>query len=62
MADQIVIIEKTSQAKDVRAAVGLATVTFSRPKAIYSTCSNRKMLCLRGSAGHESFCGTLISN
>jgi len=44
VADQIVITEKTSQAK-------------ARLRAICSTYSNRRMSCRPGSAGHRSFCG-----
>ena len=35
----------------------LATETSSRPRAICSTCSSRRMLCRPGSAGRRYFCG-----
>jgi hypothetical protein len=38
-------------------ATFLATVTFSQPRAICSTCSNRKMSCRNGSVGRRSYCG-----
>jgi hypothetical protein len=37
MADQIVITEKSSQAKDVRAAVGFRYGEILPPRVIYST-------------------------
>ena len=55
MADQIVITEKSSQAKDVRAAVGSRYGPRSRGPFIRP--ANRKMSCRRGSAGRRSCCG-----
>src|SRR5207249_11784381 len=35
----------------------LVTEIFFRPRAICSTCSNRRMWCRPGGTGHRSFCG-----
>jgi len=43
-----------------RVVVVLATETFFRPRAICSTCSNQRMWCLPGGAGHQSFCGPKV--
>ena len=61
MAEQIVITEKTSQAKDVRARRRLALRRHScRPRAICSTCSSRRRWCRPGSAGRRSCCGLTV--
>src|SRR5271169_2619388 len=54
MADQIVITEKSSQAKDVRTAVGSRYGEILPAEAICLTCSSRGMLCRLGSAGRRS--------
>ena len=55
MADQIVITEKTSQAKDVRCRRRLsATETSSQLRVICWTFSSRRMSCRPGSAGRRS--------
>jgi hypothetical protein len=56
MADQIVITEKTSQAKDVRAAAGSRYGNILPAEGICSTCSSRRMLYRPGSAGHRPCC------
>ncbi len=52
---EIVITEKSSQAKDVRGAIGARYGTDpARPKATLSICSNRRMWSRSGSAGRRS--------
>src|SRR5258708_5242689 len=55
MADQIVITEKTSQAKDVRAAIGSRYGDFFQLRAICSISSNRRTLFRPGSGGRRYF-------
>jgi DNA topoisomerase-3 len=54
MANQIVITEKSSQAKDVRAAIGSRYGDILGAEGHLLDLLDRKMSCLRGSAGLRS--------
>jgi hypothetical protein len=60
MADQIVITEKTSQAKDVPPLLVLVMVMFFQLRAICSISSNRRTLFRPGSDGPRYFYGLKV--